>query len=626
VSEHAPAGSGRAARLVAASPLLAGLAVQGLAHERWWLSGPVAVCVVLLEVRTPRWVVPGGVIVFSALAAALGLGLGFFSPLPQSPFPTLVLSALTTGSMALVLAHAGARNAPAAWASAWALAVLSVHRDMPPSANGALVALAVCTVWALAAQSGAWRQGASGLVFTGLLYLLAAGMAVGLFVAVRASEGLLMAAVLRLAEPTLEPTFELSVRRTERQQLDGTPLYELDAPVDKLRTVVFDEFDGLRWTSSEAFSRLGAALQGGGDHQATLWVLSSPSRRLPVPAGLTAVEGGEVVLRPGRLVELDDAAGRRLKVSWSETESPRDPPTELTLALPEALRAELTPLADGLLGPPGDARADAEALALHFANAHEYSLEVDLEGPGHPLAVLVRERRAAYCTYFASALAALLRTRGVHARVVGGFAPASPNPLTGREVVLMRDAHAWVEAWLPAEARWATFDPTPWRSRDAALGVAGRSWARQLLEGASSIVRRALSLVRHHPLEALGLLLTSPATWVLALVGAVGGLRRGRRKTLERAREYTQADEALALAVARYDALLGRCGVWRRADETEADVLGRLGATAPGALVEAARLFVQAYQAERFRGRTGRSLEEALAGLERAVDARGPSA
>jgi transglutaminase-like putative cysteine protease len=70
---------------------------------------------------------------------------------------------------------------------------------------------------------------------------------------------------------------------------------------------------------------------------------------------------------------------------------------------------------------------------------------------------LTRGRRG-YCEQFASAMAAMLRTVGVPARVAVGFTG-------GREAGTARsvgttDAHAWVEAWFPGVG-WTTFDPTP---------------------------------------------------------------------------------------------------------------------------------------------------------------------
>ncbi|HET9256599.1 MAG TPA: DUF3488 and transglutaminase-like domain-containing protein [Pseudonocardiaceae bacterium] len=63
-----------------------------------------------------------------------------------------------------------------------------------------------------------------------------------------------------------------------------------------------------------------------------------------------------------------------------------------------------------------------------------------------------------YCEQFASAVAIMLRTLGVPARVAVGF---TPGTLTGNSrLVTTQDAHAWVEAWFP-NAGWLPFDPTP---------------------------------------------------------------------------------------------------------------------------------------------------------------------
>ncbi|HSU11096.1 MAG TPA: transglutaminaseTgpA domain-containing protein [Pseudonocardia sp.] len=63
-----------------------------------------------------------------------------------------------------------------------------------------------------------------------------------------------------------------------------------------------------------------------------------------------------------------------------------------------------------------------------------------------------------YCEQFASAMAVMLRTVGVPARVAVGFTGGREAD-DGRSVSTA-DAHAWVEAWFPG-AGWTTFDPTP---------------------------------------------------------------------------------------------------------------------------------------------------------------------
>ena len=69
--------------------------------------------------------------------------------------------------------------------------------------------------------------------------------------------------------------------------------------------------------------------------------------------------------------------------------------------------------------------------------------------------------RAGYCENFATAMAVMARTLGIHSRVVLGFTPGDPHPLQpGVVVVRDRNAHAWVELWMPTQG-WVRFDPTP---------------------------------------------------------------------------------------------------------------------------------------------------------------------
>ncbi|MFH1330099.1 MAG: transglutaminaseTgpA domain-containing protein [Actinomycetota bacterium] len=67
--------------------------------------------------------------------------------------------------------------------------------------------------------------------------------------------------------------------------------------------------------------------------------------------------------------------------------------------------------------------------------------------------------RAGYCEQFATAMAVMARLVGLPSRVVLGFTPGWLHD-DGRVVVSDRNAHAWVQIWMPTQG-WVDFDPTP---------------------------------------------------------------------------------------------------------------------------------------------------------------------
>ncbi len=75
---------------------------------------------------------------------------------------------------------------------------------------------------------------------------------------------------------------------------------------------------------------------------------------------------------------------------------------------------------------------------------------------------LFRLRRG-NCNHFASAMAIMCRAAGIPARLATGFAAGERDETFGCYIVRENDAHAWVEAYLPAVG-WAEFDPTPSRN------------------------------------------------------------------------------------------------------------------------------------------------------------------
>lgn len=102
----------------------------------------------------------------------------------------------------------------------------------------------------------------------------------------------------------------------------------------------------------------------------------------------------------------------------------------------------------------------ANAIELYLRTRFGYTLEMPSTPPADPIADFLFVRKEGHCEYFASAMAIMLRTIGIPSRVVNGFRNGEYNDVTGSYIVRGRDAHSWVEAYIPG-AGWTEFDPTP---------------------------------------------------------------------------------------------------------------------------------------------------------------------
>lgn len=116
---------------------------------------------------------------------------------------------------------------------------------------------------------------------------------------------------------------------------------------------------------------------------------------------------------------------------------------------------------------------------LSQSNGYSYTLDyrtVDRNLALDPVEDFFANHRSGHCAVFASSLVLMLRAVDIPARYVVGFHGGSYNNLTDCYVVHGRNAHAWVEAYIPPEqctpemfekgmarggGAWLTLDPTP---------------------------------------------------------------------------------------------------------------------------------------------------------------------
>jgi transglutaminase-like putative cysteine protease len=75
-----------------------------------------------------------------------------------------------------------------------------------------------------------------------------------------------------------------------------------------------------------------------------------------------------------------------------------------------------------------------------------------------PLVWFLFDSRKGFCNYYATAEVILLRSVGVPARMVVGFAQGEYQP-PDKYTVLLKDAHAWPEVYFPGIG-WVEFEPT----------------------------------------------------------------------------------------------------------------------------------------------------------------------
>lgn len=126
-----------------------------------------------------------------------------------------------------------------------------------------------------------------------------------------------------------------------------------------------------------------------------------------------------------------------------------------------------------IIGDQRDAWSIAIIMEHYFRTEYGYSLDVNFKADDNGLLYMLDQKPDAYCSFFASAMGTLLRSAGIPSRLVVGFLGTE---VYGRKkdkiLVRVRDAHAWVEAYLPIEGgrnEWVRFDPTPPNARLNAL-------------------------------------------------------------------------------------------------------------------------------------------------------------
>lgn len=269
--------------------------------------------------------------------------------------------------------------------------------------------------------------------------------------------------------------------RTSREVALRLSYEDVEAPGElRLKGAAFDRFDGDRWRPAEEglnhYGRgdetLDLAAAGPPHGWVEIWRQPIGARGLPVP-----VETMQVQV-PRRGLHLDAGGALRSRVMprsamryraglgtapRSLAQPPADDPGAPTLDA-SAVTPRMAELAAQVAGD-GDAATRAQRIEDHLITQYDYTLDLVGSGGDEPLDAFLFVHRRGHCEYFASAMVMLLRSQGIHARLVAGFLGSEETPL-GYHLVRQGNAHAWVEAYVPGEG-WRIYDPTPPAGRPA---------------------------------------------------------------------------------------------------------------------------------------------------------------
>ena len=200
------------------------------------------------------------------------------------------------------------------------------------------------------------------------------------------------------------------------------------------------------------------------------------------------------------------------------------------------------------------------ALTSYLQRTYAYNLNLPPEPAGRdPVDWFLFDVKTGYCEQFATAETLMLRSLGIPARLVSGYATGDYDPVLNQAVVRERDAHAWVEVWF-AHHGWVPVDPTPGVSPLAATQFPSH-WAAG---GVAKLIPHLTLGVPMAALGSLGVLGALPAALAIAVAVVVAFAWVRRRPWTRRRRPAPGENELLRL----YERAQRRMGRRRAPPET----------------------------------------------------------
>ena len=312
-------------------------------------------------------------------------------------------------------------------------------------------------------------------------------------------------------------------------------------PALRWRGVAFDHFDGRTWTVGRSTLKLTLRRQqpvafpvhqfyGGAvltqeiflDPLATDLIFGAARvlRLLARSEFVTVDDLGNVAVpaAPARLhytVESEPEVGDPRRADIADARQPRDPRWQARYTQLPPVSARLAALAREVTAGSADDWEAAQRLNAWLGRELTYTRVLERATSLDPLDEFLFVRRAGNCEYFAAALAVMLRSLAIPARVVNGFQRGEWNPYGRYYMVRLRDAHSWVEVFVNG-AGWVTLDPSPRTGIE--LAPVAASTALWLDAARMSWYRYVIGFGLHDQLTAADTVRRTAGTWSAMLV------------------------------------------------------------------------------------------------------------
>src|SRR5581483_10075685 len=328
----------------------------------------------------------------------------------------------------------------------------------------------------------------------------------GYFSAISLALILLLAAPLFLAMPRLSrgvfgnglvsgntlTGFSENVRLGEVAQVKLNPQIVMRVQVEqppeqyrmplRWRGVTLDEYDGSGWRDSEQQERFAVADTGEGFRLSNVsdrrYLTSQKFYLSPLDINTVFAAPRPVQVRDLPRLYRDRSDGlwtiphrsshliytvlsdtRVFRDAELRTDNSRVYPEEIReryLQLPKNLDRRIGELAEQITRGTETQHDVARRIENHLHTALGYTLDLKRTSEGDPLADFLFNVKAGHCEYFATALAVMLRTRNIPARLVNGFQTGEYNSVDDTWIVRQSDAHSWVEVYYPQHG-WVAF-------------------------------------------------------------------------------------------------------------------------------------------------------------------------